>query len=292
MDHHHRPDHHPLRDVEAVLATRHDKLPLIAPAMADVLGLRVRAVDVDTDSLGTFAGEVERAGSMWDTAIAKARLGMVHTGVPIGLASEGSIGLDPVLPFAIGDTELVVLVDDRLGIVVGESHTSWDVVAVGRDVGPGDSIDDLLAQADFPAHGLIVRPAAPTAVATPGPIVKGVHDRVALEAAIVRCRADSADGLVRIETDLRAHHCPSRRPVIHAAASRLATRLARTCPACAAPGWGVVRRRPGARCAACGAETTVARAEVEGCARCEHEHEHPLPGAAGVDPAHCPVCNP
>ena len=40
------------------MATMHDKLPLIGPAMADALGMTVRAAKVDTDRLGTFTGDI------------------------------------------------------------------------------------------------------------------------------------------------------------------------------------------------------------------------------------------
>lgn len=82
---------------EAVLATRHGKLELIAPALARV-GYALRAVDVDTDALGTFSGEVPRPGPPRDVAVAKARLAMDASGVEVGVASEGTPGLIDELP--------------------------------------------------------------------------------------------------------------------------------------------------------------------------------------------------
>lgn len=82
---------------EAVLATRHGKLELIAPALARV-GYALRAVDVDTDALGTFSGEVPRPGPPRDVAVAKARLAMDASGVKVGVASEGTVGLIDELP--------------------------------------------------------------------------------------------------------------------------------------------------------------------------------------------------
>ncbi len=272
---------------DAVLATRHGKLPLIAPALAP-LGLVLRAVEVDTDALGTFSGEVPRPGTPRDVIAMKARLGMAAAGVAVGVASEGSVGPSPVVPFATADLELVALVDDVRGITVIGRHLSHDLRAVSRDVAPGEGVEDLVRAAGLPDHHLIVRPA----VGPPGPVVKAVADPQDLVRAIASCAAASPDGLARVETDLRAHLCPSRRPAIAAAAADLALRLAATCPACGSPGWGVERPVPGRPCGACGTPTRSPRADLEGCVVCPERRERPRPDAGPVDPSHCPRCNP
>lgn len=72
-----------------VLANMHGKDTAIAPVLRARLGLVVTtAPDLDTDVLGTFTGEIPRAGTIRE--VAKARLGMAATGLPIGIASEGS----------------------------------------------------------------------------------------------------------------------------------------------------------------------------------------------------------
>ncbi len=270
-----------------MLATRHHKLPLIAPAFAR-LGLTVDAVEVDTDALGTFTGEIERTMNQLDTAVAKARLGMQATGASIGIASEGAIGPAPSMPYVVSATELVVLVDDELGIVVGETEMLFDIVVISFDTAPGEPLDDRLRRADFPEHGLIAMPSSGTIA----PIHKGIHDRDDLERAIAECAAASTDGRARVTTDLRAHHCPSRRPIIAAAAARLAMRLAANCPACATPGWGILRANRGAPCRACGEQVDIVAAYVEGCQRCPVELAMPLPGRETADPSRCPSCNP
>lgn len=85
----------------AVLATMHGKQVAVGPPFREILGLKLRLPDdIDTDALGTFTGEVERKGTMLETAIAKARLGMELTGSKLGLASEGSYGPHPVAPLS------------------------------------------------------------------------------------------------------------------------------------------------------------------------------------------------
>ena len=280
---------HPYTGLVAVLATKHGKLPLIAPPLEEAVGLRVEVVTVDTDSLGTFTGDIPRQGPPLETAIAKARLGMSATGHAIGLASEGSIGPDPAMPFVTADREIVVLVDDDNGIVVWEGHSSWDVVAAATSVGAGDGLGTFLSGAGFPDHQLIVRPN----IGAVHPIHKGISSIEKLTAAIAECAGVANDGLARVETDMRAHACPSRRAVIAAAAERLAGRIAARCPACGAPGWGRIDVLLGVPCAWCGTEVTRPRAEVDGCPACEHRETRPVVSPEDrADPGECSNCNP
>ncbi|MBU3689205.1 MAG: hypothetical protein FGM29_06595 [Actinobacteria bacterium] len=260
--------------------------------MSRFLDLDVVTVDVDTDSLGTFAGEVERVGTPWETAVAKARLGMEASGRTLGLATEGSIGPDDTMPFLVADLELVVLVDDERGIVIGEGEVDYGIPTAAADVDisatSGLGVDSgLLERAGFPAHGLIVRPLSGIVG-----ITKGIHDADELRRAMERCMRESGSNVVRIESDLRAHHHPTRRVVIARAAERLAERLARLCPSCRCPGWGVGRRSRGAPCSVCRSATRIVRSEQFVCASCPHEEEVPTDAAAGVDPQYCPRCNP
>ena len=280
---------HPYAGKTAMLATKHGKLSLIAPPMEHAVGLRVEAVAVDTDALGTFTGDIPRQGPPLDTAIAKARLGMNAAGHPLGLASEGSIGPDPAMPFVHSDREIVVLVDDENGIVVWESHSSWSIVASSTCVTPDEDLGPFLSQACFPEHQLIVRPNSGVV----DPIHKGISRLDDLTAAVAECAAAAADGLARVETDLRAHACPSRRAVIASAAERLANRIASRCPACGAPGWGRVDVLVGIPCAWCGTEVPRPRAEIDGCVACDHRQTRSIVSAEDrADPGECPYCNP
>ena len=128
---------HPYRNQPAILTTKHDKLSLIAPSMQSEVDLEVTDINLDTDQLGTFSGEISRSGSPIETAIAKAKLGIEATGIPIGLASEGSIGPDPQNPFLTSDIEIVVLVDQERGLVIYESHRSFEIVAATIEFSPG-----------------------------------------------------------------------------------------------------------------------------------------------------------
>jgi hypothetical protein len=272
----------------AVLATKHGKLPLVAAPLAAV-DLKVTAVEVDTDRFGTFTGEVPRPGPPLETAIAKARLGMAATGSAIGLASEGSIGPHPRSPLLTADLEIVVLVDDDRDLVVWSSATGIDIRAAAQPMDPGGDLTALARRFGLPDHAVIVRPNH----GPPSPLFKGLRQPADIEGAVAACAAASADGQALVETDLRAHMCPSRHPTIRLAAERLASRLTAVCPACASPGWGPVDALTGVPCAWCGTPTGQLRAEVDGCPACGHRAERPVVAAgATADPGLCPRCNP
>jgi hypothetical protein len=272
----------------AVLASKHDKLPLVAPALATI-GVEVTVVAVDTDQLGTFSGEVPRPGPPLETAVAKARLGMAAAGCSLGLASEGSVGPHPASPLLTADVEVVVLVDADRDLTVWATATGVDIVAAAQSLHPGTDLATLADRFDLPAHAVIVRPNQ----GPPAPVFKGLREPSDIAAAVASCAAVSPDGQARVETDLRAHMCPSRRPTIRLAAERLAARLAAGCPACASPGWGPVDAVTGLPCDWCGSPTSELRAEIDGCYACGHRAERAIVAAGTTaDPGRCPRCNP
>jgi len=273
-----------------VLATMHAKERAVAPAFMDELGLTVvPSAGLDTDQLGTFAGEIPRRGTMLEVAVAKARLGMAATGLPLGLASEGSFGPHPVVPFLAGGIELLVFVDDTRGLVLHETMVVERTNFAHLVTAPGQPLDSFLAQIGFPAHGLIVR----ANVGEPqAGLVKGIVERSRLEEAIAAAAA-SPDGNARLETDMRAHLNPTRMDSLVPLASRLAQRLASVCPGCIAPGWGRVDVTRGLHCRWCGTPTEMVATEIFGCAACGHREERPRQdGLTEAEPGNCPACNP
>ena len=272
----------------AVLTSKHQKLELFQQPFLHQLNLRIDEASLDTDQLGTFSGEVERPDSPVETAIKKARMGIEATGIPLGLASEGSIGADPFLPWIACDYEIVVFLDQERDLVITESFKSNEIIAATIDVRKDDDLTEFLRKADFPHHALIVRS---TEAENPS-IFKGIIDLSSLKRAIEKCAADSTSGRIRIESDFRAMHSPSRRQVIFSAAELLAIRVSRLCPECRCPGWGRVDYRRGVPCSECEFQNIEAiREEVLGCYSCDFT----APGATinmTLDPARCSFCNP
>lgn len=277
---------------QAVLATMHCKEAAIAPPFSKQLGLTVVVpLDIDTDILGTFSGEIARKGTIEETAVAKARLGMSMTGLPLGIASEGAFGPHPSLPFIPAGIELLVFVDDERGIVVKEhlieEQTNFAHV-VTDDI---DSIGDFLSRAEFPEHGLIVRPNATNAAE---PVIhKGIRSRAELIVAIKSTLPFSSDGQAMVQTDMRAHQNPKRMASIGRLTERLVQRINNLCPGCRTPGFGRVKVVSGLPCEACDTPSTLVKHEVYGCIACDYsEHRSRPDGLRFAGQFYCPLCNP
>ena len=268
------------------IATRHGKAEVLADVLA-LSGLFLVPVAVDTDALGTFTGEVPRALDLFATATAKSRLGAGVSGLALNIASEGSFGVDPATGMIRVQREVVALVDTETGLVVhGRAARpapwvrSWEIDA-------DDDVTALVADLDLRSHRLTVRPA--TEITDAALVTKEIADLDTLRRAVGR--ASTADGGVVVETDLRAHVCPDRHPVMREAAADLLVRLATRCPLCTSPGFGPEEDVPGLPCGACGTPTDDVAAVVHRCPACEFTQrvDALVPTA---EPAVCPSCNP
>ena len=279
---------HPYFGQAAVLTTKHEKLPLIAPPFSHLINLKITQCNEDTDQLGTFSGEVERSRPPLETAIKKAKLGMDKLGVSLGLASEGSIGPDAEVGFFKSDVEYLVFVDASRDLVISEVFRSFDIRAGSLVAEPGDEISSFLKKVDFPNHKLIVTANSSSKISP----IKGIGTLNELESAIELSAKNSIDEKALIQSDLRAQCSPSRRKNIAHVAQLLATRISKQCKVCDAPGWGRVDYERGLDCITCGEHKPIAiKREILGCITCDHREEGELIREF-LDPDHCDFCNP
>ena len=142
------------------LLTQHGKERAIAPVLESALGCRVeRVAGYDTDRLGTFTREIPRAGTQIEAARKKARLGMELSELPLGLASEGSFGPDPFTGMFSWNLEMIVWIDDALGIeVVGAASGKTNFAH--RLAADWAEAETFARAAGFPEHHLVARPGA------------------------------------------------------------------------------------------------------------------------------------
>lgn len=270
------------------LLTQHGKEHVIGPVLNAALGCLVERVDgFDTDTLGNFTLEIPRAGTQIEAARKKARMGMTLSGLPLGLASEGSFGPDPFAGMVPWNLEVLLFIDDVRGLeVMGVAQGS--TLHVQQTTTDWAQAEAFAHEAGFPEHHLVLRPAGNGAPR----LRKGIATWPELKAAFAQAREKADQGQVLIENDLRAHAHPTRQDNIRRAAFDLAKRLQSLCPACGTPGFGPVDRIAGLPCGACGAPTRETRAEVYGCLKCRHRENHPRSGPAVADPSRCEFCNP
>jgi len=270
------------------LLTQHGKERVIAPVLDAALGCRVERVNgFDTDTLGTFTRDIPRAGTQIEAARRKAQVGMELSGLPLGLASEGAFGPDPMAGLFPWNVELLVFIDDERGIeVTGMAQQATRFAHLLTD--DWEQAAQFARQAGFPKHHLVVRPQDQDDPR----IKKDIATWAALEAAFYRARGQAENGRAFLENDLRAHAHPTRMEVIRLAAEDLAAKLNSFCPACGAPGFWVVERLRGLSCADCGAPTREIRADIHGCLKCAHRETRERAGVEHADPSRCDYCNP
>jgi len=276
------------------LASQHQKERALERPFRAGLGVTMAVTGtLDTNAFGSFSGEQPRREDALRTCLQKANAGLALSGERLGLASEGSFGPHPGLPLLPIGIECLTFVDSQTSLVIQESRISASTNFSKIDVQPGDALDTWLRQVGFPGHGLLVRPGRALGLG-PGPVQSmGIQTPEDLEAAIRAATARSADGWVRLETDMRAHMNPTRMAAIRQLGFQLVRRLRSHCNACGAPGWGLIEQRPGLPCAWCGKPTRRIAEEIHGCGACDHQLVRPrADGLTRADPGHCDHCNP
>ena len=261
---------------------------MIAPVLDTALGCRIERVSgFDTDTLGTFSREIPRAGNQMEAARRKARIGMEMSGLPLGLASEGAFGPDPMTGLFAWNVELLLFIDDERGIeVAGVAQQAARTSHLLVD--SWEKAEQFAHKAGFPEHQLVARPQSQD----DSRIEKGIDSWSALAATFHRLRAAAENGQVFLEHDVRAHAHPTRMEVIRMAAEDLVARLDSSCPVCGMPGFWIVERVAGMPCCECAASTREIRADIYGCIQCDHRETRERAGVECADPGRCDSCNP
>lgn len=270
------------------LLTQHGKEQVIAPLLDSALGCRVeRVAGYDTDLLGTFTREIPREGTQREAARRKARIGMQLAGASFGLASEGAFGADPFMGLLPWNMELLIFIDDVRELeIAGTAHGRANFAHLLTS--DWAAAEAFARKIDFPRHHLVVRPESEDDTR----LNKGINTWEQLETAFASARRESANGVVFLESDVRAHANPTRMENIRLAAEDLLRKLNSFCPACGMPGFGCVERLPGLPCADCHAPTREIRAEVHGCVKCTHCVTHEQTDLPYAEPGRCDYCNP
>lgn len=275
----------------AVIATMHGKEAVIAPLLRGALGLQTQLpAGFDTDRFGTFSRDIPRLES--PLATARAKIAAAFERCPhaqVGIASEGSFGPDPRVPFIPFDSELVLLLDRRDGIEVAGYHATPRTNYAQCVVADADAATAFARRIGFPSHGVVVMGAADGKPDHRRLLRKDSTNLVellqAVADAVARC------GAACLETDMRAHRNPTRMRAIRRATIDLVRRYRSRCPRCGRAGFVVTERLAGLPCADCHAPTELLRATAMVCAGCGHRQEQSA-AAAWADPSRCDYCNP
>jgi hypothetical protein len=271
-----------------VIATKHAKEQVIAPLFEDRLQVRAFvAKNLDTDVLGTFSGETERVDDVLDTLRKKCRLAMDMHHCDLAVASEGSFGAHPGLPFASADDEWMMFIDTKHNLEIIGREICLQTNFNGAYIDDEAQLMTFANTALFPSHGLIVRNRKDSFSF----IVKGITDQKMLIEAFSTCI--STYGSVYLETDMRAVYNPSRMKVIGRVAENLVEKLLSPCPSCKMPGFSIAKYGDGLPCSQCGSATNSALYAKYMCQQCEFTQKVLFPhGKEMEDPMYCNMCNP
>ena len=275
----------PSPDQRAFVATKHGKDAVLKSVFGTQWGLSLEAALVDTDLLGTFSGEVPRAGDVRSTLRAKVSMAFaVHPDADFVLATEGSFGPDPALGWLPLHEEVLLWSWPQQGKELWVAYRSHDTNFSQTNASEWTEVQKWALRVGFPTAHLILRDAQGQVVA------KGISDPTEFERM---WRAAAEGGAPRVETDMRADRNPKRQEALRALAIKVVEAFEALCPNCRFPGFVARPAEPGAPCSACGSATRRPRLLKAICTECEQvEVRDSEDQLMGVDPAYCDRCNP
>lgn len=269
-----------------LLASKHEKELAISKPFSDRLACSLHVHDFDTDRFGTFTGEVPRSLSAFETCYLKAKTAANTYGYNLAVASEGSFGVHPSIPFLPSAHEWMVFVDIKRNWIISEQILSQKTNYATLKFDSKTNIDTFLTQVKFPSHALVLQKSDDNSV-----IAKGIKDLDSLYMHIEN--SFKFDKNLILATDMRAMMNPTRMGVIAELADKLATKIATSCPKCESPGFGFKDARGNLPCSICGFATSFHKEEVWGCVNCDYqEYKMRADGLLSVDPTYCVICNP
>jgi hypothetical protein len=282
---------HPYANQRIGLATMHAKELAVAPPFRRLLGAEiVVATQLDTDTLGTFSGEVARPDALVETCAIKAELAFRLLDVDCAIANEGSYGPINAVPLVPSGIEIMAFLDRKRGIRIIETlsthRTNWRLL---RFKAGDPNIPKAVKAIGFPRYGVFVLCSSDMA----HPIKTGLDTLDDVVSAMNQEARRSEDGMAVLIADMRAHRNPTRMRVLRALSWQLAKRLEHLCPQCDAPGFGSIGNRRGLPCEACAKPTHWVHFEIDGCSVCGHAETRPRKdGRKTAAKLSCASCSP
>ena len=284
--------HHKLHELfvgrNLFIATKHKKEKVIAPILEKELGVTCKATDdFDTDTLGTFSGEIDRKDDALTTVKNKCLQAMELTNCDLAIASEGSFGPHPTLFFVPADDELLYFIDKKNNLEIWARELTTNTNFNGCLI---ENIKDLIEFTDkvlFPSHRLILKKSPDDT----SEIIKGICDKQELLSQFNFFL--NKYGRAYVETDMRAMYNPTRMNVIEKATNNLIAKLNNFCPQCDTPGFSVTYAKSGLPCKQCKFPTRSTLAYIYECKKCNYKNEVQYPHQRYVEePTFCDICNP
>lgn len=269
-----------------ILATKHQKQKAIEAPFEKKLGCHLTVHEFDTDKFGTFTGEIERLAGPYETCLLKAKTALQSSRYHLALASEGSFGPHPSIPFAPMAHEIMLFVDNENDWIISEQIFSQNTNYASLILDKHSRIEAFLKQVGFPSHALTLQSYPDKKV-----IAKGILDLETLQRYIHQGLMQYPQLL--LATDMRAMMNPTRMSVLAELADKLALRIFSLCPQCQAPGFGIYNTEGALPCLDCGGPSSLYQHEVWGCIECSYQEiRNRHDGLIYSEPRFCYGCNP
>ncbi len=280
--------HNYLKGAHFSVATMHGKEQVVAPLFKKEFDAVAQVpAQIDTDSLGTFSGEIEREGDMISVARKKCLMAMDMLNLDVGVANEGSFGPHPEWGFIPAATECVVFIDRKNALEIHETLLTTETNFSGKYIEKKTELNDFAQSAGFPSHALILKNSRENFTF----IHKGLDEEIQIQRYFQLLQKQF--GKVFVETDMRAMHNPTRMKMIARCTQKLIEKIKCTCPKCNQPGFGVVDVIAGLPCRLCTIPTRTVLAHLLLCDGCGFRDEKMFPeNKQFEDPMLCDNCNP
>lgn len=271
-----------------LIATKHQKETVIATLFHSELEIQSFTSDAfDTDTLGTFSGEIDRKEDAITTLRNKCIGASKAANCDLVVASEGSFGAHPSIFFASANEELVMLKDFKNDIEIVAREISLDTNFNGKIILNESDLLSFATQVNFPSHGIILKPSEKNYTK----IYKGIISKEILIEKYHELKNEFHT--VYAETDMRAMYNPTRMKVIEKATQKLIEKIKNICPNCSTPGFDIVSAQPGLPCENCYLPTRSTLSYLYQCKKCDFKKEELYPrGIKFEDPTYCDNCNP
>ncbi len=273
---------------DLLIVTKHNKEQVLKPLFEKQLSVNVSATtNFDTDQFGTFSGEIKREDDPIETLKKKCLFAMAELNADLAVASEGSFGPHPYIPFLTADDELMILIDKKNQLEIISCEISTETNFTGREIKTTEELVEFANQVNYPSHGIILKNQSKQ---TDAPIkdIKSLNLLIeAFEELIKNGNTCFA------ETDMRAMNNPTRMKVIEKAGKKLVKKLLSKCPDCSTPGYDVIKVNSGLPCGQCGFPTKSTLSHLLGCLKCGYTETKFKPNSKEIeDPMYCDRCNP
>jgi len=274
---------------KALLVTMHEKEKAIAPALFNTFGISLESSKyINTDVLGTFSGEIKREESPEITAWKKIQLAS-NDSSDIIIASEGSFFPHPNIPFVTLNHEFILLYDKKNNVLIDGQHYTTDCIYFQKEFTNEEDAIKFCVENSFPQYGVVLKT---TNEYHKTLTFKDPKSLFSLSAAFKLLQNNSANGIITVESDMRAHKNPKRMQSIEKATMDLVKNMNSFCPNCHKPGFSIRKKNKGLPCSDCGFPTNEIKENVLICQFCNHEKIESLPPTKIGNPMYCNRCNP